>query len=116
MKKSNWHGGKGSARRNSNEKAYQDNWEAIFGKRENSMFHANVKVDYNAVNLPYVHNNDDIDEMLSAYLQGVLPLSTDCPVTNIEAYETGKFLKSSSNCGIKCYRLANEIRRIRKNK
>jgi hypothetical protein len=123
MKKSNWHGGKGSARRNSNEKAYADNWEEIFGKarpnistRQNSLFHANVKVNNNAVDLPYVHNNDDMDEMLSAYLQGVLPLSTDCPVTNIEAYETGKFLKSSSNCGIKCYRLANEIRRIRKNK
>ena len=25
-------GGKGSARRNSNEKAYSDNWEKIFGK------------------------------------------------------------------------------------
>ena len=25
-------GGKGSARRNSNEKAYADNWEKIFGK------------------------------------------------------------------------------------
>jgi len=32
MKKSNWHGGKGSARRNSNEQAYSDNWETIFGK------------------------------------------------------------------------------------
>jgi hypothetical protein len=27
-----WHGGKGSQRRNSNEKAYADNWEKIFGK------------------------------------------------------------------------------------
>ena len=26
------HGGKGSARRNANEKAYADNWEKIFGK------------------------------------------------------------------------------------
>lgn len=25
-------GGKGSARRNSNEKAYRDNWDEIFGK------------------------------------------------------------------------------------
>lgn len=32
MKKSNWHGGKGSSRRNSNEKAYADNWDKIFGK------------------------------------------------------------------------------------
>ena len=28
---SNWHGGKGSKRRNSNEEAYADNWEKIFG-------------------------------------------------------------------------------------
>ena len=32
MKKSNWHGGKGSGRRNSNEQAYRDNWDEIFGK------------------------------------------------------------------------------------
>ena len=31
---SNWHGGKGSKRRNSNEKLYADNWEKIFGKKE----------------------------------------------------------------------------------
>jgi len=31
MKKSNWHGGKGSGRRNSNEEAYRDNWDNIFG-------------------------------------------------------------------------------------
>lgn len=28
----NWHGGKGSKRRNSNEELYSDNWERIFGK------------------------------------------------------------------------------------
>lgn len=28
------HGGKGSARRNANDKAYADNWEAIFGKKK----------------------------------------------------------------------------------
>ncbi len=27
-------GGKGSARRNANDKAYADNWEAIFGKKK----------------------------------------------------------------------------------
>ncbi len=27
-----WHGGKGSQRRNANDKAYADNWEKIFGK------------------------------------------------------------------------------------
>lgn len=26
-----WHGGKGSQRRNANDQAYKDNWEAIFG-------------------------------------------------------------------------------------
>ena len=34
MKKSNWHGGKGSARRGSNDQQYADNWEKIFGKPE----------------------------------------------------------------------------------
>lgn len=29
-----WHGGKGSKRRNSNEKKYADAWERIFGKPE----------------------------------------------------------------------------------
>ena len=28
----NWHGGKGSKRRNSDDKLYSDNWEKIFGK------------------------------------------------------------------------------------
>lgn len=33
MKKSNWHGGKGSTpRTNTHSKEYQDNWETIFGK------------------------------------------------------------------------------------
>ena len=31
---SNWHGGKGSKRRNSDEKLYADNWEKIFGKKK----------------------------------------------------------------------------------
>ena len=34
-----WHGGKGSKRRNSNEELYSDNWEKIFGKKK-----PNVKV------------------------------------------------------------------------
>jgi|TARA_B100001093_G_C25898768_1_gene623552 hypothetical protein len=29
-----WHGGKGSKRRNSDEQSYADNWEKIFGKKE----------------------------------------------------------------------------------
>ena len=28
-----WHGGKGSKRRNANDTAYADNWEKIFGKK-----------------------------------------------------------------------------------
>lgn len=27
-----WHGGKGSQRRNTNDKAYADNWDKIFNK------------------------------------------------------------------------------------
>ena len=34
MKSSNWHGGKGSARRDSNEQAYRDNWDRIFGEHK----------------------------------------------------------------------------------
>jgi len=30
--KGKWHGGKGSARKQSNEKKYADGWERIFGK------------------------------------------------------------------------------------
>ena len=29
-----WHGGKGSKRRNSNEDAYADGWELAFGKKK----------------------------------------------------------------------------------
>jgi len=29
-----WHGGKGSKRRNSDDKTYADNWEKIFGKKK----------------------------------------------------------------------------------
>lgn len=29
-----WHGGKGSKRRNSNEEAYADGWELAFGKKK----------------------------------------------------------------------------------
>jgi len=33
MKKSNWHGGKGSTpRTDTHSKQYQDNWDKIFGK------------------------------------------------------------------------------------
>lgn len=32
MDNKQWHGGKGSKRRNSNDSLYADNWEKIFGK------------------------------------------------------------------------------------
>ena len=32
-----WHGGKGSKRRPEKEGAYQDQWEKIFGKKEESV-------------------------------------------------------------------------------
>jgi hypothetical protein len=48
---SNWHGGKGSKRRNSDEQLYADNWEKIFGKkkpeiniRKESPSHASTQV------------------------------------------------------------------------
>lgn len=34
MDNKQWHGGKGSKRRNSNEALYADNWEKIFGKKK----------------------------------------------------------------------------------
>ena len=35
MKKSNWHGGKGSGRRSSqDDNKYADNWEVIFGNKK----------------------------------------------------------------------------------
>ncbi len=35
MKKSNWHGGKGSGRRSSQDDSkYADNWDLIFGKKK----------------------------------------------------------------------------------
>ena len=104
---SKWHGGKGHQQRpqtKQEREQYERNWDVIFN--------ANVIVDNNHVELP----EPTVDEMLSDYLDGYLIMSDDCPVTNIEAYETGKFLKSSSNCGIKCYRLAKAIMNIRKNK
>ena len=34
MDNKQWHGGKGSKRRNSNDEAYADNWDKIFGKKK----------------------------------------------------------------------------------
>ena len=38
MKKSNWHGGKGSTpRTDTSSKQYQDNWDTIFGKHKSDV-------------------------------------------------------------------------------
>jgi len=34
MKKSNWHGGKGSTPRGTDQNKYADNWEKIFGSKK----------------------------------------------------------------------------------
>jgi len=38
MDNKQWHGGKGSKRRNSNDSLYADNWEKIFGKKKPEVF------------------------------------------------------------------------------
>ena len=39
------HGGKGSARRNSNEQAYRDNWDNIFGQTRSNVNDRKVNID-----------------------------------------------------------------------
>ncbi len=34
MKKSNWHGGKGSTPRGTDQNKYSDNWDKIFGSKK----------------------------------------------------------------------------------
>ena len=41
MKKSNWHGGKGSTPRGTDHKKYTDNWEKIFGNKKQDKQDAN---------------------------------------------------------------------------
>jgi hypothetical protein len=43
MTSKQWHGGKGSKRRNSNDKAYADNWDLIFGKKDKKTDKKEVK-------------------------------------------------------------------------
>jgi len=45
MTSNQWHGGKGSKRRNSNDKAYADNWDLIFGKKDKKTDKKEVKTD-----------------------------------------------------------------------
>jgi len=44
MKKSNWHGGKGSTpRTDTHSKQYQDNWDRIFAKKDIEVKHVKSK-------------------------------------------------------------------------
>ena len=45
MKKSNWHGGKGSTPRGTDQQKYADNWDAIFGKKKKPEANITVQVD-----------------------------------------------------------------------
>ena len=51
-----WHGGKGSKRRNSNEKTFSDNWDKIFGRSENMKGERNpVKKNMDKFHKPSTH-------------------------------------------------------------
>jgi len=53
-----WHGGKGSKRRNSNEKAYSDNWDKIFGKDKDMKGERNpVKKNMDKLHKPSTHRD-----------------------------------------------------------
>lgn len=39
---SKWHGGKGSKRRPEDKKKFDDNWDAIFGKKNDDKYNNNV--------------------------------------------------------------------------
>jgi len=74
MDNKQWHGGKGSKRRNSNEELYADNWEKIFGKkkpevkvRKETPKHADTKIhkDKSKV-LPRDYKYNNIEEQLWA--------------------------------------------------
>ena len=55
MKKSNWHGGKGSGRRSSQDDSkYADNWEKIFGKHRSNINTSNKNVTKNNSSTPKV--------------------------------------------------------------
>ena len=52
-----WHGGKGSKRRNSNEKAYSDNWEKIFGGKDMKGKTNPVKKNMDKLHKPSTHRD-----------------------------------------------------------
>jgi hypothetical protein len=58
----------------------------------------------------------DVDEMLDDYLSGYIRLCDNCPVNNIEHYETGKYTPKPGSCSKPteiCYSLADKIVDIR---
>lgn len=66
---SQWHGGKGSApRKNADRKAYADNWDNIFGKKnENTNEEENKDIDaknkqVNDISSPRENNQQDIQK------------------------------------------------------
>tara|TARA_R100001510_G_C7521822_1_gene116992 strand:- start:436 stop:624 length:189 start_codon:yes stop_codon:yes gene_type:complete len=61
MKKSNWHGGKGSSRRISNEQAYRDNWDKIFNKHKKEIAEYSELLRQNGVEPPNKKHYGDED-------------------------------------------------------
>ena len=72
MKKSNWHGGKGSGRRGSNDQQYADNWEMIFGKKKPEVKARKSQPDHSATQvhkdrskqIPREHTYNHIEDTL----------------------------------------------------
>lgn len=72
MKKSNWHGGKGSGRRGSNDQQYADNWEMIFGKKKPEVKARKLQPDHSATQvhkdkskqIPRKHKYNHIEDTL----------------------------------------------------
>jgi len=52
-----WHGGKGSKRRTSNEKAFSDNWDKIFGRSEKMKRRDPVKKNMDKFHKPRTHRD-----------------------------------------------------------
>ena len=69
MDNKQWHGGKGSKRRNSNDELYADNWDKIFGKkkpvivaRKDTPNHASTKIHKDQTKViprKYKYNNEE---------------------------------------------------------
>ena len=70
MDNKQWHGGKGSKRRNSNEEAYADGWELAFGKKKPEIKARKAQPDHSVTlihrdkskQIPRKHKYKDIEE------------------------------------------------------